>query len=47
MEEIEKWISKLNPQQKIIFAIVIPVGLLVLFYPIAEAIDDPYGGRPF
>jgi uncharacterized membrane protein len=47
MKEIEKWISKLNSQQKIIFAIVVPVGLLVLFYPIADAFDDTYRSQPF
>lgn len=49
MKEIEKWISKLNSQQKMIFAIVIPVGLLVLFYPIAGELDgNPYDGSyPF
>jgi len=47
MKEIEKWISKLNQSQKIIFAIVIPVGLLVLFYPIADNFDDTWRSEPF
>jgi hypothetical protein len=47
MKEIEKWISKLNPQQKIVFAIVIPIGLLILFYPIADAFDDTSSSKPF
>ena len=47
MKQIELWISKLNQSQKMIFAIVIPVGLLVLFYPIANEFDDSYSSRPF
>lgn len=48
MKEIENWISKLNSQQKIIFAIVIPVGLFVLFYPIADSFDGGnWYSKPF
>jgi hypothetical protein len=47
MKELEKWISKLNSQQKLIFAIVIPIGLFILFYPIADEFDNVFYSRPF
>ena len=47
MKELEKWISKLNSQQKLIFAFVIPIGLFILFYPIANEFDNTILSRPF
>lgn len=47
MKKIEEWIAKLNQQQKIILGIVIPIGLLILFYPIADEFDGNYSSRPF
>ncbi|MFW5871613.1 MAG: hypothetical protein ACOCUT_00755 [bacterium] len=47
MNEPEKWISKLNQSQKIIFAILIPLGLLVLFYPIADNYNHTRRSEPF
>ena len=35
MKISENWLSQLNQSQKIIFSILIPVGLLFLFIPIA------------
>jgi hypothetical protein len=43
MKILEDWIKKLNPKQKIIFSIIIPIGLFILFYPIADNFD----GRRF
>lgn len=48
MKVIEKWISKLNQSQKIISAIVIPLGLFLLFYRIADNFDDNlHYAKPF
>lgn len=48
MKKNEGWIAKLNQQQKIILGIVVPVGLLIIFYPIAAEFDgNPYYSRPF
>jgi hypothetical protein len=40
MKKIEEIIKKLNSQQKLIFAIGLPVGLFILFMPVAYAADD-------
>lgn len=40
MKYLEKWISKLNSQQKIILAFVVPIGLFILFYRIANEFDN-------
>lgn len=48
MKYLEKWISKLNSQQKIIFAFLVPIGLFILFYPIANEFDDTWDkSKPF
>ena len=51
MKKIEEWIAKLNQQQKIILGIVIPVGLLIIFYPIADEVAifnaEGYYSEPF
>jgi sterol desaturase/sphingolipid hydroxylase (fatty acid hydroxylase superfamily) len=47
MNKVEKWINNLNSQQKLIFAFVIPIGLFILFYPIANEFDNTYYSRPF
>lgn len=46
MKKIENWIAKLNPQQKLIMGIVIPIGLLIVFYPIADEVAGHYS-TPF
>lgn len=46
MKKIKEWIAKLNQQQKIILGIVIPIGLLIIFYPIADEVAGYYSA-PF
>lgn len=48
MKKIEEWIAKLNQQQKLILGILIPIGFLMIFYPVASEFDgNPYFARPF
>lgn len=47
IKKLEQLIAKLNPNQKLIFAIVIPIALLILIMPIADVFDASYSSRPF
>lgn len=47
MKKIKEWIAKLNQQQKLILGILIPIGLLVIFHPIANVFDGTWRTRPF
>jgi len=47
MKEIDSFIAKLNQNQKVIIAIIFPILILIIFYPIATSSswDGPFRGR--
>jgi hypothetical protein len=48
IKKLEQLIAKLNPNQKIIFAIVTPIALFILTMPIADVFDgERYDSQPF
>lgn len=47
IKKLEQLISKLNPNQKLIFAIVIPIALFILTMPIAGLFDGTWRSEPF
>jgi hypothetical protein len=46
IKKLEQLIAKLNPNQKLIFAIVIPIALFILTMPIAGSFTPSYP-RPY